>query len=160
MPRKRSTDANDQKLFDDIENFGWHCLHVLEEDELQPFSFTIGLYATFGHPEVLIYGLQRSTAHEILALVAEAAKSGKPIDASLPTEDLLYGFSCVLVPIAKDQYEEHLGTAMWFYEHESFPAIQVVWPNRDGIYPWDENASEAFKKAQPVIGIPIGDPQT
>ena len=152
MPRSRSTDPTDQKLFDDIETFGWHCLHVLEEGEHKPFSFTIGLYATLGHPEVLIYGLRRETAHEILTIVANAAKRGEPIDVSRPTDQLLNGYSCVLVPIAKNQYRDHLGTAIWYYEHEPFPALQIVWPNRDGIFPWHESASNAFKEAQPVIG--------
>jgi hypothetical protein len=26
------------------------------------------------------------------------------------------------------------------------------WPNNDGIYPWDEKASKAFKEWQPVLG--------
>jgi len=157
VPRSRSTDPRDQKLFDDIDRYGWHCLHVLEEGEQKPFSFTIGLHATLGHPEVLVYGLPRQTAHAILAIVADAAKAGKPIDASRPTDDLLDGYACVLVPIAPDQYEEHLGTAIWYYEHQPFPALQIVWPNRDGIYPWHEDASASFKDAQPVIGLPRRD---
>ena len=157
MPRTRTTAAADQKLFDDIEEFGWHCLHVLEEEGLPAFSFTIGLFASYGYPELLIYGLPRKTAHGILTIAAKAAKDGHPIAAGEPTDALLNGYSCLLVPIAQEHYREHLGTAIWYYEHKLFPAMQVVWPNKDALFPWHEAASSSFRSAQPYIGAVRGD---
>jgi len=33
-----------------------------------------------------------------------------------------------------------------------FPFDQIVWPNNDGLYPWDANAPDTFKHWQPVLG--------
>ena len=38
------------------------------------------------------------------------------------------------------------------HEGNSFPVLQLVFPDKSGIWPWDENASEEFKRYQPVLG--------
>jgi Domain of unknown function (DUF4262) len=157
MHRSRTIGPEDQKLFDDIEQFGWHCLHILEEGPHLPFSFTVGLFATYGHPDLLIYGLPRETAHEMLAITANAAKNGCAIEPGLPTDALLNGSSCVLVPIAPKHYRDHLGTAIWYYENRPFPATQIVWPSKDALFPWDPAARESFKSTQPILGHARGD---
>jgi hypothetical protein len=152
MPRTSATDAGEQKLLDDVRKFGWHCMNVLEDAENEPFTYTIGLFHTYGHPELLIYGLPREVAHAVLNIAADAAASGKPLNLNEPTEELLEGYPCVFVPVPLSEYAEHVGFARWYYEGDDFPVQQIVWPSKAGLFPWHPEASLAFRAKQPVLG--------
>jgi hypothetical protein len=152
MPHTKATDPGEQKLLDDIHKFGWHCMNVFGDVEHESFSYTIGLFQTYGHPELLIYGLPREVAHAVLTIAAKAAASGKFIDMNKPTDELLEGYSCVFVPVPLTEYPEHVGFARWYYEGEDFPVQQVVWPSKTGLFPWHPQASVEFRTKQPVLG--------
>ncbi|MFZ2266289.1 MAG: DUF4262 domain-containing protein [Azonexus sp.] len=152
MVRTIGKDPSEIKLLEDVEKFGWHCLNILAEDELPPYSFTVGLYHSYQHPELMIFGLPANLAHQILRIAADAIKSGKPINLELPTEELLRGYSCCFVEVPVSHYEENMGFCRWFYEGDSFPLYQIVWPSREGHFPWHPAASESFRSIQPVLG--------
>jgi len=145
-------DQGDQKVLDDIAKFGWHCMHISAEGEQVGYSFTVGLFQTYGHPELVIFGLSSNVAHQILVIAADAAKSGTPIDLTQPTEALLNDFSCCFVEVPRSNYFEYVCIARWYYEGNGFPLYQIVWPSRAGLFPWHHQATPEFKLAQPVIG--------
>lgn len=148
-------DVPEQKLIADIGQYGWHCMNVLAEGDEGPFSFTIGLFQTYGYPELIIFGLRSELAHRILAIAAGAIQAGRPIDLSRPSDELVEGPPCCFVEVPKSQYEQHLGFARWYYRGDEFPTWQIVYPSRfDGRFPWHPEASESFKALQPVLGHP------
>ncbi|WP_428506883.1 DUF4262 domain-containing protein [Roseateles sp.] len=152
MPRTQASDSGEQKLLDDIRAFGWHCLSVSGDAEHEPFSYTVGLFQTYGCPELLIYGLRRDTAHSVLCIAAAAAARGQPLKPDEPTDELLEGYACVVVPVPRGEYQEHFGFAIWYYEGYDFPVQQIVWPSRAGHLPWHAEATDSFRAAQPVLG--------
>ena len=101
---------------------------------------------------MLIYGISAESAHAILNIAVSAAQAGKALDLSKPTDDLLNGYPCVFVEVPHAQYREHVGYGIWYYEGESFPVQQIVWPSRNGHFPWHNEASDSFRKNQPVLG--------
>jgi hypothetical protein len=46
MVRSVGEDAPEQKVIDDIAKYGWHCVNIMAEGEVGPFSFTVGLFKT------------------------------------------------------------------------------------------------------------------
>lgn len=152
MVRTTGSDDSELRLLADIENHGWHCIHVMEEGDLPSFSYTIGLYETAGSPEFLVYGLSREVSHSILSIAADLALTGKAIDTTKPSYDLLNDYAARFVEVSLDHYREHLGFGIWYYEGSDFPAYQIVWPSRNGDYPWDVDATDGFRLAQPIIG--------
>lgn len=153
MPRKEPSDERDQKLLDDIANYGWHCVHVLAESDLPPFSYTVGLFQTLNHPELLIYGVPSEAAHAIFCIAVSAAERGKPLNLNQPTDDLLEGYPCVFVEVPKSQFREHVGYGIWYYDGMDFPVQQIVWPSKSGQFPWHTEASASFRETQPVLGV-------
>jgi Domain of unknown function (DUF4262) len=154
MPQTTATDLGEQKLLDDVQKFGWHCMNVFGDEEHEPFSYTVGLFHTYGHPELLIYGLPREVAHSVLSIAAEAAARGSAINLAEPTDQLLEDYSCVFVPVPITEYPEHVGFARWYYDGDNFPVQQVVWPSKTGLFPWHPEASIEFRSKQPVLGHP------
>ena len=65
-------DSFDEKLIADVRTFGWHCLHVADEHHPEhaeqnaaegrhpiydaAFSYTLGLWLTHSHPELVLVG--------------------------------------------------------------------------------------------------------
>jgi hypothetical protein len=152
MVQSTATDDGERQVLDDIAEHGWHCVNILEEEGQPPWAFTIGLFHTWNHPELIIFGLRGNVAHEILAIVARGLKEGRRIDLSLPTDDLLNNGSCLFVEVPQSQYREHVGYARWYYQWKAFPLFQVVWPSREGHFPWNPKAAESFRLWQPVLG--------
>jgi hypothetical protein len=157
MVREVGEDASEQQVIDDVATYGWHCVNIHPEDEHAGYAFTVGLFKSYGHPELIIFGLPGKVAHQILAIAADAAKSGNPIDLTRPSDELLNDYSCCFGEVPRSQYYEHVGYCRWYYQGDDFPLYQVVWPSRAGLYPWDPEVSPDFKGAQPVIArVPGG----
>lgn len=152
MVRRVAEDASEQRVLDDIAEHGWHCVHILEDDEGPGYSFTIGLWASYAHPELIVFGLPAQAAHTILSTVARAAADGEPLDLDSASDALLHRYSCWFAPVPRARYHAHVGYARWYYQGEDFPLRQIVWPSRAGLFPWDEQASADFRAAQPLIG--------
>ncbi len=151
MVRYLGQDRSEQKVIDDIAKFGWHCVHIHAEGEFVEYTFTVGLFQTYKHPELIIFGLPSKVSHQILTIAANAAGSDTPLDLNQPTDALLDVYSCCFTEVPKTEYHEHVGYARWYYEGDDFTLYQVIWPCRSGFYPWHPLATAEFKRAQPVI---------
>ena len=153
-------DPADQKVLDDVEKHGWHVVKVLPEGDFPGFAYTVGLFKTFTHPEVLIYGISGDRAHRILNDLGDAIRAGHRFNAGQTDDTLLEGYSCTFRTIPPAQFREHLGFASWFYEGNEFPALQLVYPDRQGRWPWQAGVNEGFRLNQPVLAdsaIPSSD---
>ena len=42
---------------------------------------------------------------------------------------------------------------MAFYRRPPLPILQVVWPNRDGLFPWQPGTDLPFRHAQPWLWL-------
>lgn len=69
-PLRTGNDLAESKVLADIAEYGWHAMHVVEDDGHPPWTFTIGLYDTWSYPELIIVGRSRATAHEMLTTIA------------------------------------------------------------------------------------------
>lgn len=154
MVRVVGEDASEQKVIDDIAKYGWHCVNLMADGNSPPFSFTVGLFHTYGHPEFVIFGLRPEVAHQVLNIAVEAVQAGRPVDLTEPTDDLLEGYPCCFVRVPESEYYEHLGFGRWYYQGNAFPAYQIVYPSRDGHFPWHLETTESFRAFQPALGVP------
>jgi uncharacterized protein DUF4262 len=58
-PQRTTRDELERIVLSNIAEFGWHCLNVIEDDGHPPWSYTIGLYETWNHPELIVIGILR-----------------------------------------------------------------------------------------------------
>ena len=148
-----AADDNDRKLLSDVETVGWHVVKIMGDESGPAYCFSVGLYYTFGHPEILIMGLSHPVAHEFINLAATQIASGKVFQASERTDDLAEGFPCTFIPVPVAHYEEYLGYAIWFYRKvkQPFPTLQLVWPDKQGRFPWERDYDKKFDKMQRLL---------
>lgn len=145
-------DKGDEKLIADIEEFGWHVLHVLEDDSGPRFSYSIGLFKTFGHPEIILIGLKHELAHTLIDNFGHDIESGRKYQSGQFYSDILDDFRCLMIDVKKEHYHEHFGYAKWYYKSDNFPALQCIYPTVEGVYPWENEWPADIKYLQPILG--------
>jgi hypothetical protein len=151
---------DEQKLVDDVAQYGWHVMKVssaVDEPETLPFAYTIGLQATFGWPELLCYGLSTDVMAQLLNnAVNELRERAAQPAVGLILHDVANGFECRLSGVAQRHHREHLGYAIWFARHrgeraEDVQCLQLLWPDRHGHFPDEADCTEGVKELEPLL---------
>ena len=152
--RARTDDMSpaEQKILDDVENVGLHVITVPEDDVGPGFAFSIGLWENYEQPEVVVFGLPPEVAIELINGVADDVDDGKRFAHGQQAEGLLQHYPVRFLAVPRERYAEFLGTASWAYEGDDFPAVQLVWPDKQGRWPWDPGVRDGFREMQPVLG--------
>ncbi|RJT32845.1 DUF4262 domain-containing protein [Mesorhizobium waimense] len=151
MPSSEATDPYEAKALADIETYGCHILHVLEEDDDPPFSYSVGLEHRFGAPELIVVGLKQEISQFIINEYCGRIRSGEIFQLGQRYSGLIEGFDCQFGSVHIAHYPEHFGWDIWFYQGLNFRVIQLVYPTLDGIWPWDAEADEWFRRWQPLL---------
>jgi hypothetical protein len=144
----------DTKVSSDIQEYGWHCLHVSPRvgEEGASFTYTIGLVLTYDHPELMIFGLGREKSHRILCKCVEMIKSGTQFPTNERVSDVLArDFDVVFKPVRKECFGEYLGTAVRHYGHKEFGAYVLFWPDKEDRFVWESSELSPQAEALRVV---------
>ena len=144
-------DDSDRKLLADIERVGWHIVGVDADDEGPGYAFSVGLFHTLEHPEIIIFGLSNETAAELINVIGVHVQGGARFHAGDQSNDVADGFSVAFTEVPTDAYREYIGYALWFYESFDFPVLQCVWPDKSGLFAWQDGYDNRFDQLQPVL---------
>lgn len=110
------------------------------------FSYTVGLSA-HDHPELIIFGLPMRMAQTLLNdLAFRVIDKNARFHAGQEIHDLIRDYPARLVEVADST--EHLTIANRIYT-APVAALQVLYPDAEGRWPWDENSGVAL---EPVLG--------
>jgi hypothetical protein len=147
-PKER---ASEEKCLADVAQYGLHVIRVHGDEAWPEFTYSVGLYRTFELPEVIIVGLRRELAHWILNELAARARAGERFQAGDMVDGLLDGFQVTFRPVSSEHVVAHFGWALWYYDHQPFPTLQLVFPSTAGVWPWEPEASEFMRTQQPLL---------
>ena len=73
-------DPVEEKALNDITSYGCHVIHAMEEGELPPFSYSVGIERTSQAPELLVIGLKRELAHSIINAYNARVSAGESFE--------------------------------------------------------------------------------
>jgi hypothetical protein len=130
--------TQNQKISDNIREYGWHCLHVFPTKEGQDkFSYSIGFGESYGAPEILIFGLEREKAHALLNECAHLLRDGHTILPDAEDDNVLAGdYTVVFKTVRSESFGDYLGTAVRYYRGKPFNAVVMFLPDRQHRFPW------------------------
>ena len=137
---------------ENINLYGLQVQHVLEDEAGPAFSYSVGLFKSYGHPEIIMVGLKQQLAHTLINNMAHDIKEGKVFAPLTFAEDILDDFDCFIVEVDKVNYDNYVGQAQNYYGNDDFPLIQCIYPTVKGIYPWEDEWPEGIKDLQPILG--------
>lgn len=134
-----------------MNTYGWHVVNVLPQEGTPGWSFTIGFHHSFGHPELVVFGLAAELAHPVLNNVGEDIRRGQVYETEHEYSEILGGVLCMFRSVQQRWYKPFLGYALWFYGHSAFPALQLIWPDKSQRFPWQQGFNPQWAHAQPLL---------
>jgi hypothetical protein len=147
-------DQHEMKFVAQVREFGWCSTSVPEEDErigFLGFTYTTGFWLTAGLPEVILFSLDSEVAHDVLWDIFRDAKKGRQFTPGVRLSSVFANTDAFLIPIGKDAYPYFLGWSTWFYSGDNYPCVQLLWPDKEGRFPWQDGVEKSFRRLQPDI---------
>lgn len=153
MSFRHTDDCNndDDKVIEDVEKFGWHVVIIEATDYLPSFAYTIGLWKNYQHPEIIAFGLTPKTLHLILNDAGETVRNGGHYETNIVYSDFFENGDVQFVLVDQRSLGDYFGYAIWFNSGIDFPALELVWTDRNNKFPWDDKHEEEFKYRQPLL---------
>ena len=142
---------DDDKTKSNIEKYGLTVIILEATGYLPAFAYSIGLWKTFKHPEIICLGLTTKNLHALINDVAELIKQGQIITSNKIYDNFFNNSDTQFIKVDKSYLTHYFGTAINYYNSEQFPALQFVWTDRKNKYPWDIDFEEEFKYRQPLL---------
>lgn len=134
-----------------VEDHGWYVALFEEEDGLPSFGYTIGLWKTFKHPEIIVFGLPVDVLGALLNLGGDLVKAGEVIKKDITYSNILTEMPVAFRPVHPDNMQDYFGYGMDFYQHKPFPALQLFWPDEQAAFPWEVHFDEDLRLYQPHL---------
>lgn len=141
-----------------IETFGFTMMGV--DSGVKSWVYTIGLLETFGHPELVVTGLGMASAAGLFDGIVDRIRKGETFSPVSP-DSTLNGHPFRVSAVHPTQWV-HGRFAMWtnYYGERGFlpaqpAAIQILWPNDDGVFPPDRDFCHDHRNCQPLLAFPV-----
>ena len=147
----KAESKGDETILRHIRDHGCSVVDIADADP--PFSFSVGLFANYGHPELIIFDRRPDIAGIIINLVRDRAAAGHRFaDGDIDDEILAGGYKLCFWNVPLLVYSEYLGTAIWFYRKSGpFPCLQIIWQDVNRRFPWEEGCIPEVKADQPLL---------
>lgn len=138
-----------------ISQFGMAVQPIAPSAESPPFSYSIGQHAK-GLPELIVFGMPPPIAASLLYELAEYMEdeqaAGRTVGpGTVKLEGCEMPGALVEVPTA---VAAEYATAAHDRSEGKATLIQVVWPDKEGRFPWQPGYDKRFLRVQRVIGAP------
>jgi hypothetical protein len=154
-----------QEMKEKIKQYGWYAIGVFpcegDVDPVPPFTYTVGLWKTFGHPELVVSGVDNRIAHAILTGIIDthikppaAGGTGTGVDTGRAYDGVLQdGYQVAFRQLTVEQIKEKCGWGHVYYEGQEYPVFQCLLPDKERRFPWDEGFEDPEGAEQELLYI-------
>lgn len=139
------------KTKSNIEKFGLHVIIVSSTPYLPSFAYSIGLWETYRHPEVICFGLSNDLGHAIINDIAEIIKGGEELKIGKTYLEIFKDSKACFLEVDRRNIADYFGAALNYYGNNHFEALELIWTDRNDRFPWEENFEEEFLFTQPLL---------
>ena len=152
--RKRWRMQLEAKINGDVQEYGFFVMVVFDPTRAKPpFAYTIGLHHT--NPalcDLLMLGLDGERLRSFVSAIARHGLGGSRYEAGQTYADFTAnGLPFFFAPVGAEHYDDYLGWAINYYARQSFPVLQVVWPDEASRFPWQPGFDERFRAKPPLL---------
>jgi hypothetical protein len=152
--RGEPLDASDLRVIADVAQVGFHVVCGASSGGAPAFAFSIGLFRTFDHPEVALFGLASDVLDAAVRRIAERVRAGDRLDDGDVVDGIVPGRAVAFRRIVPRHYPPFLGYAVWYHGGARFPALQAMWADPAGHFPWERWFPRELRELQPVLFEP------
>ncbi len=141
----------ERKILKNVQKYSWHANGIPGEGTSPNWAYSVGLFAKYGQPELIIFGREIALMHQMIACYADLLQAGKEFSDGAKIDGIIPDKTCVLREVHVPWREPLLRSASWYYHYEEYPVLQCYWPDRHGYFPWEDHCSKRSRKAQPLL---------
>lgn len=134
-----------------IEKYGLVVNQIEATEYLPSFAYSIGLWQTYKHPEIICFGLSIELMHEIINDVAALIKDGQTIVAGEVNTEIFKDARAAFLPVDKRNIADYFNPAISYYNTDDFPALQLVWADEADLLPWETGFDKSLIHYQPLL---------
>jgi hypothetical protein len=154
LPEAR--DDQDRQILQWVAEYGWAVLGIEEDEDGPPYTFSVGLWRGWKHPEIVIFGLKHEASQVLINNLGLEIREGRTFEPGQEYLDLVPSYPVCFIEVHPAWVREFFGYACWFNRGDDFPVLQCVWPDRAGRFPWQEGYDVAFLTRQPLLNATPG----
>mgnify|MGYP000884397887 CR=1 FL=1 len=161
MNLMKPRDDYERQIIDCVDKHGCFVASILgdEEVDLPPFTYSVGFTRSLGQPEAIICGLPIETGPVLINDLFALCRDGLDLDDGTPIDNLVSGFSCVARTVDESWLiQSWFASALWYHRNIDGKslrhAVQIVWPDPQHLFPWDEGCAEWVRRDQPALYEP------
>jgi hypothetical protein len=147
-------DSRAASTVETVSRHGWTVVWVAGNLD---FAYTVGLYHTFGQPEQVMFGLEGESMQHWLNASVEIGRDKGWRQPGEPFNGVLEGFETQLRDVHPSWYRALFGPMLGFYRGIAIPVRQLVWPDRAGRWPWQEDATPSSRNRQAQAWRPVAE---
>lgn len=144
-------DEVDTRVRADIERHGWHVVIVPPEQESPGWAHTIGLLERFGHPELIVFGMDFQALGPLLNHLGGQIRAGRGFEPGSERQGILQDLPVAFRRVERKWIPAFLGNAAWHHRREDFPVLQCFWPDPAGRFPWEAACDPEWRGDQPLL---------
>lgn len=139
---------NSERTLIHIREHGWSAMRVEPRNHALGFAYSVGAYDTLGFPELIAVGLKPDGGHAALHYAIKTMKAGADLTVGR-RRDIVGGVDFIFRPVSERWYHHVMRRADWYYNKEIVPALQMIYPDLEGRFQWEEGFQERFR--QPLL---------
>jgi hypothetical protein len=150
----KAESEGDETIFRNVRKHGCHIVGIATDERGPGYEFSVGLFANYGHPELIIFGMGPDITVPIINDIRDRVAAGQKFaDGDICDDLLLNGYKVCFWQVPLKAYPEYLGTAIWFYKNcrPVFPCLQIIWQDRNRRFPWEAECIPEVKADQPLL---------
>lgn len=142
----------DRKIMEDIEKHGWSDMAIFptSDDPGLYFNYTVGL-AERNHPDLIVVGMPPETGHYTLSSAYTAIVGGYTFQPDTYATNVLEGLRVAILEVV-DPLNNGVPMTKVKQLYGEVHGLQIVWPDTNDRFPWDDEFEEHFRAAQPLLG--------
>jgi hypothetical protein len=146
-----------------IESHGFFTMAVMGTPTWPSWAYTIG-FLEVGHPELVVVGLSKESAHGFISEAYRETAQGRPFEVGRRhrrtwTSDSGVQLDMAMIDVPDLQWEEPSDLTLFmrgYYDAKGgYPCeprvCQLVWPDFEGQLPWDPGFDESLRTYQPLL---------
>jgi hypothetical protein len=130
---------------------GWGVVQVPAEGRRPAYAFTVGLWHSFSHAEAAVFGRDEGEMVRWLDTVGGQVEAGRVLHPDRQGDDVLGPVEVFPRPALASWHRHLFGAALAFYRGQPVPMLQLVWPDHNGVLPWEPGCAEDCLDAQPWL---------
>jgi Domain of unknown function (DUF4262) len=135
-----------------IRETGVDVISVAGDDRSLGWTYSTGLFDTYGQPEIILTGFPPRLAQFIVNEVGRRYFGSNIIKINVRTDGLLgNAIDCIFKPVDRTWVNRLMLRTLWYYGDVEFPTLQCICPDLQNRFAWEDGFDTSWKDRQALL---------